>query len=98
MEDQFSKWSNLPCYEEHWVPFQSPELALVALKSIQADPELRPNQVKRILSVQNSLLHIELYAKDERALKMALQSLQQMIYVVQTAITWFSTDYWKTAA
>ncbi|EME31720.1 hypothetical protein Gasu2_47060 [Galdieria sulphuraria] len=95
MESESSTW---PCYEEHWVPFASPDLALVALKSIQADPELRPNQVKRILSVQDNSLHVQLYAKDERALRMALQSLQQMIYVVQTAITWFSTDYWKTAA
>jgi len=47
--------------------------------------------------VQDNSLLIELYAKDERSLKMALQSLQQMLYVVQTAMTWFSTDYWKNA-
>lgn len=109
------------------VPFASPELALVALKSIEADPELRPDQVNEadLVSIlrdfsgeacsfyrKQFFMHVssyycffnrvsnafdsELFAKDERALNMALQSFQQMIYVVQTAIDWFSSDLWKS--
>ncbi|KAK4523784.1 hypothetical protein GAYE_SCF00G1680 [Galdieria yellowstonensis] len=94
MAQDYSSW---PYYEKHLVQLETPDLARIAMKSIEADPELRPQQVRRVLSVQDNSLLIELYAKDERSLKMALQSLQQMLYVVQTAITWFSTDYWKNA-
>lgn len=56
------------------VPFETSRLANIALKSLDPDPELKPDQLNKVLSVQGNDLCATFSAVTDRTLRVGVNS------------------------
>lgn len=69
------------CSYEARLPFPSARLATIVSVAVSVDAELRPEQVTRHLTVEQSTLVIRLSATDPKQLRTAISSLFDFIRV-----------------
>lgn len=74
------------CTYEARLPFPTARLATIVCEAVNADPELRPEQVTRDMSVDHETLVIRLSATDVKHLRTAVTSLYDFVQVSITTL------------
>ncbi|CAN6629287.1 EKC/KEOPS complex subunit Pcc1p [Trichomonascus vanleenenianus] len=64
------------------VPFISERQAYVAIKSLSPDPELRPDQFRKTLTLAKNVLHVEFEAASDRSLRVGVNGFFDSLNVV----------------
>jgi len=74
------------------VPFESARHAQMVCDTLAVDPELRPNDVKRKLSVQDAALRIHFEAQEARMLRAAVGTFCDLLALAVRTLEAFQSS------
>ena len=67
------------------IPFQESEHANIAFNTLRVDPEPKRSGMKKTLTVQDKILHVEFNCEEARTLRVGVNSfLDHLVLVVNT--------------
>lgn len=79
-----------PCKYEARIEMPTAEQAIIVSKAVSVDPELRPEEVSRIIRAEGNSIVIDVAATDVKSLRTAVSSLYDFIRVSIRAVEQFS--------
>ncbi|KAK0485257.1 transcription factor Pcc1-domain-containing protein [Armillaria novae-zelandiae] len=83
---------------EHWhtisvqIPFVSPKHAVIAKQTIEVDPELQPQAVKRTLSVEGNILTAKFETLTVRLARLTVNGFLENVDLVVRTLEQFGED------
>lgn len=74
------------------VPFATERAAEITMQTLQVDAELTPDKVKRILTVRDNVLVVEIHSTEQRLLRASLASFFDMAMTAARFLCEFDSE------